>query len=407
MHQCRSEARGVPNILTALPQEKNLADLDEGELYEDYEAGYYEDGAYTALPASRLSLESLHYDEEEDEDIDPQEAYYASLTERFLEIRAVLRSVPLAPPTHVPRMDPSSAASQATFLHTATHAEWRYQVMHNIPSMRVLASLHQDGVLRGLSRLEALLQQKSLLTGIQSKTTGAWCWGLLGRCRDIGEMGSEEVGILRVLGKTALRVGKKMRMQKRTGLQMQETAEMDDEVQYPYEDVPDDELKGGQVEAAQVNEEIEEGEVEEDGHQCHARMESDDIRNSSVDLFQEKNNEYVLEASVTKSNLMAPSQATNDLSASINSSEHENGPLGVPEAAEDPLISAKKLILARLHSAPAQLQSDCVARKEAVDHSDAEQTAFAVLDMIVTVVGEFYGQKDLLDARDGWGKSRR
>ncbi|MCJ1474555.1 hypothetical protein MMC13_003214 [Lambiella insularis] len=408
LRMVRSEAKTVPNLLVAPLQNRALEGADEGEPYNAYETGYYEDGAYTALPTIGPSLESLRYDEEDDEDIDPQEAYYASLTERFLELRTVLRSVPPASLSDLPQADSSSAAFQAAFLHKATHREWRYQVMHKMPSMRVLATLHQDGVIRGLSRLETFLHQRTLLNDTQSKRTGAWCWGLLGKCRDVSEMGSEEVGVLRMLAKTALRVSKKMRAQKRTDLPMQAAADADDEMEGQEENIQ---------EAARIDEEMEEGEVAEDEDQEHAFMQSDKISDDSVDSFSNKNTSNVLEPRQPKNSCIQPFQVDQTLSVPVIASDDGEKKLSVPEAVEESLVAAKDLLLARLHSARAQLDKHEMNGKAEVNgkeevnekegdqsESDAEGRAFATLDMIVSIVGDFYGQKDLLDARDSWGQ---
>ncbi|KAF7125195.1 hypothetical protein CNMCM5793_001304 [Aspergillus hiratsukae] len=40
---------------------------------------------------------------------------------------------------------------------------------------------------------------------------GAWAWGLLGKCRDVGQLGTEEVGEIRDLGKRAAKILCKMK----------------------------------------------------------------------------------------------------------------------------------------------------------------------------------------------------
>jgi regulator of vacuolar morphogenesis len=37
-----------------------------------------------------------------------------------------------------------------------------------------------------------------------------------------------------------------------------------------------------------------------------------------------------------------------------------------------------------------------------VEIGDSVQQARVLLDMIITIVGEFFGQRDLLDAREVW-----
>ena len=390
----------MPNLLVAPSQDGKAANTEADELYKDYETGYYEDGAYAALPDFSSTPEAPEFGEGDSEDIDPQEAYYASLNDRFRELREILHSPPPAPTPGTSQKDHASASAQASFLCNATHREWRYQILHTTPSMRLLASMHQDGVVRGLSRLETLLPKKDLLVEIQGNRLGAWCWGLLGRCREIGEMGSEEVGVLRMLGKTALRTGRKMRIQKRerhvVDRPTEASEEDEDEDEEDLDEVthregnPDEE----ELEEGQVEEEIEEGEVEEE----------DTI---ALDLLNEPNGTTDEGKRGPLTNSCRP-----DLDEPVTSPGAgvliEDPRPGVPDQDQkttDLLALAKESLLARVRSpTPSAVQQDDCSRLG--DNSDGildlEGRAFATLDMIVTIVGEFYGQKDLLDAREVW-----
>ncbi|MCJ1282122.1 hypothetical protein MMC26_001445 [Xylographa opegraphella] len=417
----RSEARGVPNLLVAPSFNEKKADTEDGDLYEDYETGYYEDGAYTALPDLSSTSMVRDYVNEEDEDIDPQEAYYASLSNRFREIRLILHSSPPAPSLDKPHNDNLSASTQAAFLHNATHREWRYQILHTTPSMRLLASMHQDGVVRGLSRLETLLPKKDLLSEIQGNQIGAWCWGLLGRCREIGEMGSEEVGVLRTLGKTALRMGKKLKMQKHGGLGVRWNTEADaagdnddegdDE---ESEEVPPEVVTGAEkleeheVRNGEIEEEIEEGEVDETENVAEPTKASEDNRNGDVSVMEsEEQNAQAVERWPEHDTSMETAPGKEVISNAAHNSRSFDA-LAQYEHVKDSLSLAKELLLAQVRS-PAPSATAHGADHALEDNSndkgsDVEAKALATLDMIVTIVGEFYGQKDLLNARTVWGE---
>ena len=66
--------------------------------------------------------------------------------------------------------------------------------------MLLLHQLGQADVVSGLAVLETLLNSTNLQ---RRKNLGAWAWGLLAKCREVGQMSSEEVGVLRDLGKKA------------------------------------------------------------------------------------------------------------------------------------------------------------------------------------------------------------
>ena len=58
--------------------------------------------------------------------------------------------------------------------------------------------------MRGLNVMETLLTRRNLGDSNIRKNLGAWSWALLARCREVGEMGSEDVAVLRILGKRAV-----------------------------------------------------------------------------------------------------------------------------------------------------------------------------------------------------------
>jgi regulator of vacuolar morphogenesis len=72
----------------------------------------------------------------------------------------------------------------------------------------------------------------------------------------------------------------------------------------------------------------------------------------------------------------------------------------MPDAELSTELEAAKLRL------QAKLQSDTTPEvtdeKDQVEPRDSVQQAQVLLDMIITIVGEFFGQRDLLDAREVW-----
>ena len=407
----------MPNLLVAPSSHAKPADAEEVELYEEYETGYYEDGAYAALPDLSSTPAGLDHEDEDEEDIDPQEAYYASLKDRFCDVRTVLHSSPPTPSPVKRHNENSSASAQASFLHNATHQEWRYQILHTAPSMRLLASMHQDGVIQGLGRLETLLPKRDLLAEIQGHRIGVWGWGLLGRCREIGEMGSKDVGVLRTLGKTALRMGKKLQMQKRGGVGALHNAEADaggdEDDGEEHEEVPQrvvndaESFEKQEVPDGQIGTEIEEGEVDETDIVADPPDRSDRNGNVHVPVLEgDKPDARVTGRWPGQDIHTNTALDTLSIEPSIPHTRRFDG-LAQYGQAKDALALAKESLLARVTSpAPSASSHDMNSRPEDGSErtADVEAKAFATLDMIVTIVGEFYGQKDLLDAREAWGE---
>ena len=161
------------------------------------------------------------YDMTEDED--PQEAYYESLGARFLDLRNHLR---LPPP--VDTLGDFSAAQTLASLKEASYDKLRYTFLYTTPSMRVLARMQQETIMRCLQYAETLLQRKSMQGQESGRNLGAWCWGLLAKCREVGEMTSDDVSVLRELGKKAVTLGRKMRSQ---SFDVQEVEEDENELE--------------------------------------------------------------------------------------------------------------------------------------------------------------------------------
>ncbi|KAL9102485.1 MAG: hypothetical protein Q9187_009119, partial [Circinaria calcarea] len=210
LRMVRSEAKTVPNLLVApsQPQPRCESNGFRGQGENDTR-GYYADGAYTVTSRNPSSVKApSRRDGSPDcnlaeEDIDPQEAYYAALCTRFLNLRELLHSTPAT--------SNDESAAIAASLYGAPHSKWRQTFLYATPSMRVLAQLEQESVMYGFQVMETLLTKRNISAEREGRNLGAWCWGLLGRCREVGEMTSEEVSVLRNVGKKALALRRKMR----------------------------------------------------------------------------------------------------------------------------------------------------------------------------------------------------
>lgn len=365
LRMVRSEAKTVPNLLVA-----PIAPTTQSEkngVYADYPQGYYSNGAYTATPLPLSKSNQTYTNGGQKEDQDPQEAYYASLCARFAELTETLQSPP-------PR---ATQDSTDVYYHDWRNSRfWRKKIRNTTPTVILLAQLTQESVICGLEVLESLLTL-AVLKGKKGKSIGAWIWGLLGRCREVGQMGSEEVGVLRNLGKKAVWLLRR---------------------------ISAGEVIGGVVEEPDVDmgeEDEEEGEGEEekveDGADLLDTEDADDGYSPYIDPI-----------------------ATAALGHDRNSEDH---PIATTSDAD--LAKAKQHVLNSLATDQAQLDStetnasnedgiqspaptypvtELEMDGEGVSKEKANEKAMihAALDMLVTIIGEFYGQKDLLDGRLLW-----
>ena len=199
----RSEAKTVPNLLVAKSAPANQPE----DMYSAYPPGYYADGAYTAAPVPATNGHTRQ-SEESESDEDPQEAYYTSLRARFAALSSLLEN---PPPSDI---DLSSSSQTAQRLSLGAKPAWR-SVLNTTPTTGILGQLPQESVLLGLQMLESRLTKEQLL---KKSCLSLWAWGLLARCRDAGQMVSEDIGILRDLGKKAVSVLRGLRVEVEQGL---------------------------------------------------------------------------------------------------------------------------------------------------------------------------------------------
>ncbi|KAJ5094534.1 hypothetical protein N7456_010395 [Penicillium angulare] len=257
-----------------------------------------------------------------------QSAYYNLLRHRFKLLRSTLKCSP--PAAVIAALDHAHPISLPRRVEAA-RKEWRRLVMTVDPQMAQLACMDMDSVF-GVLQIMARMMSDVLRSGDAEKIRriGAWAWGLLGKCREIGELSTAEVGDIRDLGKRAAKILQKIR-------------EADDTMQMEDEELPDSET--GEEELAQ--EEV--------------PAETDEPEDQTTQTELENGNDADM--------------------ADV-----------VDEAAE--LEAAK----ARLQ---AKMQDSGDSEVDADDDSVSKQTR-AMLDMVIMVVGEFYGQRDLLDSREVW-----
>jgi len=352
----RSEAKTVPTLLIA-PSTLN----DKSDQSPSDPLGYYADGAYSA--ASRLT----HGGAVEiggDDDIDPQEVYYASLLARFRDLSTRLQN---PPPTEI---IPLSVASTAQALNTGYNSRWR-STLNTQPSMVLLSLLSQETVLQGLRMLETRLTTERLS---ERQSLGLWIWGLLAGCRDAGQMGSEEIGILRDLGKKAIWL---LRMMK-AGSQRVEDDEGSHTDSSSELDGKDKDLEA--IQSSDPGTDLRGVEPPSTSATCDPR---EGIGGTSFGSGPDLQTADGLEAA--RANLLASLPSG---SALPNTHTPERASPSVRSSSPPPFTSVPG-------------SSEAPGSQEATDRSTKPR---AVLDMIITIVGECYGQRDLLGGRIVWGE---
>lgn len=250
----------------------------------------------------------------------------------------------------------------------------------------------------GLEMLGEVLTAANLRHGKYGRNLGVWAWGLLGRCRDVGQLGSEEVGVLRELGKQASWVGRRVVVGEVGEVQEREVEEEDEEGE------GDEEVDLGQIDKGGMDEEeVDHGEVY-DAQQGVPQNRTED--------YQVDGSKEVTQTEQVQGGAEQMHDRSQNRSSEIGSSDSPlvNDTVRAPEA--DPNAEALGAAQERLLSSLDTVE-DAKSDPEAIRRQSQEymQTALnetpredmlATLDMIITIVGEFYGQRDLLETRLLW-----
>lgn len=450
LRSVRQEARGIPNVLAAsrdpqLEADRSIYDNGRGDF-----RGYYHDGAYVAFP------EGYEYDgddgdgeeggeeeEAEDDDDDGEgdeddseatspdrprnsnsaeihEAYFASLTAQYEALRRFLHTAPpgrvvaALPREHTPEVG-NFAASAVTF------KQWAGRMSNTDPRPAQVAAMHKDGVVR---LLRILLGGNFFRKGhVLRERTSRWLWALLARLPSRGELDYQEIGCVRELGKRAV-------------LSMVSLAEA--EILEREYDVGGGNAAGDNDDAAADDADGEAPDVVD--HKGDRAPADEEIRpDSSVENSVDQGPKAPLERTQSPSAhhvagdaaaaAQAPAQTSDeaasppDVEMQDDSDMEDEGEVSAdppPPQREPPadLETAKLQLLAQLNGDKDKPGPDALGdtgdtgaaveqTPEPVEESPEERAKAnvrATLNMILTVAGEFYGQRDLLEFRDPFGR---
>ena len=442
----RIEASSIPTLLVA-PNGVNESIGNKGgeeverSLYNNGigdSRGYYEDGAYIAAPTVPL-LSSSPSMGDDDMGQDAQAAYYAALLKRFGALRVRVKSTP---PRHaVERLDsnhPSHISSSTT-----DYKNWRWRLRNTNPVPAQLAAMDKPTVLKLLGilgRQRFLREEKDAVKIREQRCVASWIWSLLAKLPERGELVSEEVGVVRELGKRAVWVGVEIKGVDMGGLDdggggsgeecCREDREDEEEVLDVEVNVNDD--KSGDSDEGVVRnlmfksgDSATEQQSSVPGPSCLPNARDAEAPQVIGPILPTLIGSYITPSS------SGPLHASPTLDPTSPDIEigHEANIFPQNDQAEAELTAAKKRILACLSEQNDDIHEEGSKRldkdafEDVVDdgepaggdiRDDDEQDESgeneenhkfnfrAALDMIITIAGEVYGQRDLLEFRESW-----
>lgn len=378
----RHEATSIPNLLVA-PRDPADGYSQQYDAYDADVNGYYEDGAYYTSDPVPAALNTAEGDEQVE--MDPRLVYFDSILSRFETLRSQLQrkpppeeiatlgsTYPLVPPPNTKQRD--SAAKW-----------WRDQMYARNPAPVQIANMDKNNVLRALRSLNT--GGKLLRSGKDIKpSVSLWIWALLARLPERGELTSEEIGVVRELGKRAVLVsvglGKKDDWQE--GMNEVETTldEEDEEGDEAY-------IANDAEVQSDVNENFDAGADEGMGN-------TDSV--TSQIAPQMPRHQDQAEGGETS--------GTRSERATAPSTQNNQGDEPQLESEEE-FNAAKARMLARLESQAMEyevnIEPEVEAPQETTECSQGTRSNTTLtVDMILTVAGEMYGQRDLLEFRPQW-----
>ncbi|KAL1971060.1 hypothetical protein VTN77DRAFT_11 [Rasamsonia byssochlamydoides] len=404
LRMVRSEANSLPTLFVAPKTTPEVtiskeatgcadaaADEEDLQRAEHESRGYYYDGVYVA----RSSTPSEEIDEEGEEEAaaaeeDAQSSYYNLLRHRFLLLRSTLRCSP--PASAIAALDDSHPISLPYSLKPA-RSEWRRLLLTTDPQMVQLACMDMKSVF-GVMKIMARLLSESVKTGdaMRIRRIGAWAWGLLGRCRDVGQLASEEVSELRDLGKRAVKILSKLREEERAKAIGGDDIHRHGHHPYRQGEGADSEEDRAVVETGVKAEAVSEQPVDKVALEVDQTTTADRSEATQVSAAAESTAPAAAAAAAATNTTSEPENA--DLEAAKARLQAR-----LREASQTTEESREKLTS---FSIVDEEEEEKEHEKSNLDLDDAAKETRAMLDMIITIVGEFYGQRDLLDARDVW-----
>ncbi|KGO78249.1 hypothetical protein PITC_036170 [Penicillium italicum] len=402
LRMVRSEANSLPVLFSAPTQttdplntasdtKRDLKPLELNNL--PLPAGFYEDEACIAPAEDMDESKAVHSPSKLDELYpDTQKSYNNLLRHRFLLLRSTLRCSPPAGAINTLDNDhPISLPRKAG----SAHKIWRRLLVTVEPRMVQLASMDMDSVLEVLEILARMMSDVVRGDDTQRvRRIGAWAWGLLGKCREVGQLSTREVGVVRNLGKRAATILRKVQELEKDEYEEEEEEEGEEEVDSSTADPP--------------NEGIQQGNLVEDEKDT-----KEEVQQGSTVQDEEANKQETQPEPTAQSEEETKGGAQPEPTVQ-NEDESKQGESVEPAEAQESSMPDASLEESDLEAAKASLQArlqnnfDSVEVPASCDDDDQEEEddwsiqTHALLDMIITVVGEFFGQRDLLQEREIW-----
>ncbi|QGI60473.1 hypothetical protein CEK27_004444 [Fusarium fujikuroi] len=409
LNSVRQEANGIPHLLVApkvqigpqLPLELRNDDQEQDEQPIDRSVynngvgdsrGWYEDGAYMAMPDNAAEDEGYEggeypddYEDESYEEAALNEAYFASVMDQYLRLRSILHAD--LPPNAVSRVVKARLKTDAPAENqSAAIATWSRLLRETDPHPLQVALMSKDTTLR---ILRILLGGKFLRQGYTlPERTSRWIWALLARMPDKGELNYAEIGWIRDLGRRAVLLGRSLA---EMAALREELAEGGLGAHEAVDGSSSDEEVLADPEDMEVEGALSSGQDEDEPKPAGSRNEAEKTTKGTEPTAKSPPRPDAEEEDEDE-------DEDEDVAMEIASdSEAEEGEVAAQEPQEN-LEAARERLLARISNGVTSEDEEDLEKESAKQRLRANLRA--TLNMILTIAGEFYGQRDLLEFRE-------
>lgn len=357
----------IPPLLAA-PAGNEINDVDEGcssyDAVANMDGAVYKDGVWIALDAEAPTDDDAAEPDGRHSALRPQQSYYELLLARFRSLRTKLVE------SSFPVVDASASESHKK---PDSRRAWLDTIDRGYPTSKHISQLDESDLFQALEACSVSLGRSTNL----SREKSCWIWTLLALASDAGTLNNNLISKIRQLGLQAGRLGARLRQEAADQNHM-DTGIEGDHRSDAFHDAPDCSIRD---DTAHINVakllDCESPRSERNGHEQDGEA---DRQKPDATLAGEDDG-----------NVQSLEQARARLLAQLGDRLVTSG--GVPQEEEEEGEGEEGVA--------AQVSEESLEH-EVPRHDATDWNTRATVDMILTVVAECYGQRDLLANRVAW-----
>jgi hypothetical protein len=392
----RSEASAIPTLLVA-PNNVPGASSDHGSNSRNstnntigMQHAVYNDGTWVAVESE--SDGTSEYWNGNADNLDPQESCQWALIRRFCSIRSRLTALR----KHKPRSEKVQSSRKTRRSDQSGKHHWAEAIDRDYPALEEVTQMDEPTLYVALHGCALALDRSTTI----SRQKSCWIWTLLALTGDSGTLDHERIGKIRDLGLAASRLLKRLH------------ADRSSKEQHSLESGPGDNSASdcvtgdgsftpdvdGSLESKEAVDEAGDSSAEmaisEDEADSSDAAEDGDLEKARARLLAQLGDRLVQPAIPPPDTPSDAPPMSNFQLLSRAEAERQRQETRNSQRQKEDAARASTFI-----SDPAQTRD---AERKSTPLTDNDLETKAAIDMILTVVAECYGQRDLLKFREAW-----